>query len=652
MTDDPLEPRRVVIQGVQPEVDGGRFAVKRVAGDSVHVEADIFADGHDELAARILFRRVEAEAWQSAGLALLWNDHWLGDFPVAETGVYAYALEGWVDRFATWRRDLQKRLDAGQDVALELLIGAEMLRTAARQAPRADAQRLRQRAEGLTRADWPQAARAEIALEDASLDLMERYGDRGVVTTYDRGQRIQVERKRAGFSAWYELFPRSTATTPGEHGTFRTTIERLPYVAGMGFDVLYLPPVHPIGHTNRKGRNNVQTAQPGEPGSPWAIGDADGGHTAVHPELGTLADFRALVAAATALDMEVALDLAYQCTPDHPWVKEHPQWFRHRPDGSIRFAENPPKLYQDIYPIDFETEDREGLWQALEDVVRFWVDQGVHIFRVDNPHTKAFAFWEHMIANVRGDHPQVMFLAEAFTRPRTMEHLAKIGFSQSYTYFTWRNSKWELTTYLEELTQTAVREYFRPNFWPNTPDILHEYLQTGGRPAFVTRLLLAATLSCNYGIYGPAFELGVNVPREPGSEEYRDSEKYELRHWDLEAPQSLRDMIMRINQARRDNPALQRNDTLRFHSIEHDQLIAYTKTDGANCVLAVANLDPHEGHSGRLSLPLPGLGLPDDEPFAVDDLLSGETEVWQGSAHTVSLHPAGIQVRLLRLRRL
>jgi starch synthase (maltosyl-transferring) len=647
------EPRRVVIESVKPEIDGGRFAVKRVAGDSVHVEADIFADGHDELAARLLYRKLQAEGWQETALNLLYNDHWLGDFPVEEVGVYAYAIEAWVDRFATWRRDLRKRVDAGQDVDVELMLGAAMLRAAAKNAPRSDSARLLQRAEGLSKSDWPQATRADIAFEETSLELMQRYGDRGPVTRYDHGQRVTVDRERAGFSAWYELFPRSTSPVPGEHGSFRTTIDRLPYVAGMGFDVLYLPPIHPIGETNRKGKNNAERGRPGEPGSPWAIGGKAGGHTAIHPELGTVADFKALISAARELGMEIALDLAYQCTPDHPWVEEHPQWFRHRPDGTIRFAENPPKLYQDIYPIDFETEDREALWQALEEVVRYWIDKGVHIFRVDNPHTKAFAFWEHMICRVRADHPQVLFLAEAFTRPRTMEYLAKLGFSQSYTYFTWRNTKWELTSYLQELTQTPVHEYFRPNFWPNTPDILHESLQTGGRPAFVSRFLLAATLSSNYGIYGPAFELGVNVPREPGSEEYRDSEKYEVKHWDLEQPQSLRDLIARVNQARRENPALQRNDGLRFHNIENDQLIAYTKTsrDGANCVLALVNLDPHDGHTGTLWLPLAELGLPETQPFAVDDLLSGDTETWMGAGQLVDLHPRWTQVRLLRLRR-
>jgi len=421
----------------------------------------------------------------------------------------------------------------------------------------------------------------------------------------------------------------------------------------MGFDVLYLPPIHPIGRNFRKGKNNALTTTPEDPGSPWAIGAAEGGHKAIHPQLGTLEDFRRFVTKAQEYGIELALDLAYQCTPDHPYVQAHPQWFRHRPDGSIQYAENPPKKYQDIYPIDFETEDWQALWEELKSIVQFWIDQGVRIFRVDNPHTKSFYFWEWMISDIRKSHPDVLFLSEAFTRPKVRYRLAKLGFSQSYTYFAWRNTKQELTQYLTELTQTEVREYFRPNFWPNTPDILTEYLQFGGRPAFVARLVLAATLGSNYGIYGPAFELCENRPREAGSEEYLDSEKYEIRHWDLDHPESLKEIIGRVNRIRRENPALQSNERLLFHEIDNDQLICYSKhsEDGANVMVVVVNLDPHHTHAGWMELDLGKLGLPADHPYQVHDLLSEARYLWHGSRNYIQLNPQSMPAHIFRIRR-
>lgn len=633
-------PTRVVIEHVVPEVDAGRFAVKRVAGDTVRVEADIFADGHDELATRVFFRHGADEAWQEVPMVFRFNDHWVADFPVERLGPYYFRIEAWVDSFATWRRDFEKRLAVNQDIESELQVAAGLLAAAARNADGEDATALALRSAALV-ASTALEERAALAMDAELIDLMARHGNRGAIASYDRGQRIQVDRPLARFSAWYELFPRSTSPIPGKHGTFRDTIARLPYISELGFDILYLPPVHPIGEVNRKGPNNAPKGEAGDPGSPWGIGSAAGGHKALHPELGTLEDFHALVAAAKGYGIEVALDIAYQVAPDHPWVTEHPSWFKHRPDGTIRYAENPPKKYEDIYPIDFETTDWQALWTELESVIRYWIDQGVTVFRVDNPHTKAFAFWETMIGNVKKDHPEAMFLSEAFTRPHVRYYLAKLGFTQSYTYFTWRNTKRELTEYLTELTTTEVKDYFRPNFWPNTPDILHESLQEGGRPAFASRFVLAATLSSNYGIYGPAYELGVNTPRLPGTEDYLDSEKYEVKTWDLDAAHSTKSLISRVNQIRKANPALQSNETIRFHDTDNDQLLAYTKTDrnGGNVVLVVVNLDPRNRQSGFVSLPLDQLGLGYDIEFDVRDLLTDVAYRWRGGRQYVELSP-------------
>jgi starch synthase (maltosyl-transferring) len=437
------------------------------------------------------------------------------------------------------------------------------------------------------------------------------------------------------------MFPRSAAGKPGLHGTFDDCIRRLPYVAGMEFDILYLPPIHPIGTTHRKGKNNAVECGPGEPGSPWAIGSDEGGHKAIHPALGTIAEFRKLVTAAQQHGLAIALDIAFQCSPDHPYVKEHPDWFQHRSDGSIRYAENPPKEYQDIYPFDFESKDWRALWAELKSVFEYWIGQGVTLFRVDNPHTKPFAFWEWLMAELHRDYPEVILLAEAFTRPKIMDHLARIGFSQSYTYFTWRNSKRELTEYMTELTKTEVAEYFRPNLWPNTPDILHAYLQQGGRPAFAARLVLAATLAANYGIYGPAYELADNKPLTPGSEEYLNSEKYEIRQWDIERSDSLRELIKRVNMSRRANPALQSNRGLVFHDIENDRLLCYSKAtdDKDNVVLIIVNLDPFNAQSGWTALNLNALGLSPGQTYVAHDLLTGTQHVWKDERNFVEISP-------------
>ncbi|MEX2133446.1 MAG: alpha-amylase family glycosyl hydrolase, partial [Acidimicrobiia bacterium] len=486
-----------------------------------------------------------------------------------------------------------------------------------------------------------------IAVSDDLSSLMRAHPDRSRATVSETFE-LFVDRERAAFSTWYELFPRSWSAVPGEHGSFADVVKQLDYIAGMGFDVLYLPPIHPIGATFRKGSNNALKAKPGDPGVPWAIGSDLGGHTSIHPDLGTLEDFHDLLSAAGEKGIEVAMDVALQCSPDHPWVKEHPEWFRHRPDGSIQYAENPPKQYQDIYPIDFETSDPEGLWKGLKSVFDFWIEQGVRIFRVDNPHTKAFQFWEWVISELRSEHPDIILLAEAFTRPAVMHRLAKAGFNQSYTYFTWRNTRHEITTYMHELAE--ARDYFRPNFWPNTPDILPEILQTGTRAAFISRYVLAATLSSNCGIYGPAYELMEHLPLRPGAEEYLKSEKYQIRQWDLERADSLAPVITQVNKARHSHPALQRNNSLEFHHVDNEMIISYSKRAGSDVVLTVVSLDPHHTQSGWVDLDPGSLGL-DDDRYQVRDLLTDRIYQWSGSRNFVRLDASGIPAHIFSFLR-
>jgi len=643
--------RRVAIESVKPEIDFGRFPIKRVIGEEIIVEADIFADGHDALSCRLLHRHERTAEWTEAVMTPLVNDRWRAAFKVAELGHYRYTVIAWVDHFRTWRRDFAKKLEAGQDVSVEWLIGARMVKEASERATGSDADKLRGWADILS--EPGKSTADKLALESECVEAMSRYCDRGLASFYDRELIAVVDRLQARFSSWYEMFPRSCAAEPGMHGTIRDCEQRLPYIASMGFDVLYLPPIHPIGQRFRKGKNNSPTSNPGDPGSPWAIGAEEGGHTMVHPQLGILDDFKQLRSRASELGIEIAMDLAYQCTPDHPYVKDHPEWFRHRPDGTIQYAENPPKKYQDIYPLDFETPQWEALWEELKNVVVFWIDQGVRIFRVDNPHTKPFSFWEWMINDIKARYPDVIFLAEAFTRPKVMNRLAKCGFTQSYNYFAWRNTKWELTEYLTTLTQTEVGEYFRPNFWPNTPDILTEYLQIGGRAAFMTRLLLAATLGASYGIYGPAFELCENRPLARGREEYLDSEKFEIKHWDLARADSLKDLIARVNSIRRDNPALHSNENLSFLAVDNDQLIAYAKVtkDRSNVILVVVNLDSHYKQTGWVTLPLDSFGVEPGRPFQVHDLLTGARYFWHGPRNYVELDPQAIPAHIFRVRK-
>jgi starch synthase (maltosyl-transferring) len=642
--------RRVVIAQVEPEIDGGRYPIKRTTGEQVVVKAAAFADGHDLVRAVLRYRHEAENEWREIVMEPQGNDRWLGSFNVMQLGRYYYSLAAWVDRYDTWCRDMRKRIDADQDVSVELLVGAGFLREAAARAESSDAARLKEAAQTLS-AERGIASRALAALDPALVELARKYPDRSRQTTYDRELAVVVDPPQARFSAWYEIFPRSCSPEPGRHGTLKDCISRLPYVASMAFDVLYLPPIHPIGKAFRKGKNNAPQAEAGDTGSPWAIGSEEGGHKAIHPELGTFDDFHELVERARSFGIAVALDVALQCSPDHPYVKEHPEWFRLRPDGTIQYAENPPKKYQDIYPIDFETEHWQELWDELKSIFTFWIGHGVRIFRVDNPHTKPFGFWEWVIDEVKREFPDVIFLSEAFTRPQVMYELAKRGFTQSYTYFTWRNTSWELKKYLTELTQTEVREFFRPNLWPNTPDILPEYLQTGGRPAFMARLVLAATLGANYGVYGPAFELCEGRPREPGSEEYLNSEKYQIVNWDVTRSDNLAELIGRVNRIRRDNPALQSDADLEFHETTNDQLLCYSKQAGPNLVVVIVNLDPYHRHSGWVEIPAKRSGVEADRAYQVHDLLGEGRYLWHGERNYVELDPRIVPAHIFVVRR-
>ena len=642
----------MVVEHVHPEVDGGRFPAKRVIGDAVAVEADVFADGHDEICARIVYRHEIEEVWRGARMKRLAGDRWRGEFTVSKLGRYQYTIEGWIERFDTWRRDLLRRIAAGQDVEIEFRIGAGIIEEAAREAAGEDAAALRALADQL-RDGEAGLARRDLATAESTAALVHQYSPLRFPGRYEKELSLVVDRPKARFSTWYELFPRSCSSEPGRHGNLRDCQEWLPYVAGMGFDVLYLPPVHPIGRTFRKGRNNSVEARPEDVGSPWAIGAEEGGHTTIHPDLGTLDDFDGLVEKAKAHGIEIALDIALQCSPDHPWVREHPAWFRKRPDGTIQYAENPPKKYQDILPLDFETPEWCALWQEMRHVFFFWIERGVRIFRVDNPHTKAFGFWEWLIGEVKAEYPDVLFLAEAFTRPLVMYRLAKLGFSQSYTYFTWRNTKEEITRYFLELSRTELREYLRPHLWPNTPDILPEYLQSDGRAAFMVRLVLAATLGGNYGIYGPAFELGEKAAKEPGSEEYLNSEKYELKLRDPKAPGTLKDFIARVNRIRRENAALQSDFNLRFHETDNPAVICYSKTaeDLANAIVVIVNLDAFHKQSGWAKLDLKALGVEANRTVQAHDLLGAGRYLWQGTRVFFELEPESQPAHIIRLRR-
>ena len=641
----PLLPR-IVIDDVRPRTPTGTFPAKAVVGEVVRITADVFKDGHDVLGARVVWRPVDKPTWADAPLRHVENDRWEGVIEPTTLGDHEFAVEAWTAAYATWRHKATTKVDAGQDVAVELEEGARLFERAVPAAGNSEAQALREAAAHLRDEGLAPRARMARALDADVAELLEGPlpGDH---VTRTEPLPLWVDRERALYSAWYELFPRS-------EGGLRGTIKRLPAIADMGFDVVYLPPVHPVGTTFRKGRNNTLDPLPDDPGSPWAIGGPEGGHTALHPDLGTFDDFDALVAAAHHLGMEVALDYALQCSPDHPWVTEHPGWFHHRPDGTIAYAENPPKKYQDIYPINFWPEkekDRKALWEACREIFEFWIGHGVRIFRVDNPHTKPMAFWAWILPAVQREHPDVLFLSEAFTRPKVMAKLAEVGFSQSYTYYTWRTERWELEEYVNELAHGPKADYMRPNFWPNTPDILSGPLRNGPLSAFKLRLVLAATLVPSYGVYS-GYELGENEPASETNEEYLHSEKYEIKRRDWNDPQSLAPFIKRVNAIRRRHPALHRLRNIRFHHSDNDNVIAFSKhsDDRSDVVLVVVNLDPRNVQESTLALDLGLLGLPWDVPFEAHDELTAQTFEWQGAHPYVRLDPLAEPAHVLHLR--
>ena len=640
--------QRVIITGIAPRIEEGQYPAKAAIHESIIISANIFGDGHDEVAANVAIRKTGASEWQFIPLKFVINDFWEAVFEPVETGFYEFKIHAWIDHFTTWQKGLEKKFEAGQDIAVELLIGVEMLEIAAEDASDADKASLLSWSSKLRSNDDPESLVTLATSNDVS-QLMYKYRDTRLDTISTTSQ-IEIERQKAAFSTWYELFPRSASKEPNKHGTFLDVVGLLPRIANMGFDVLYLPPIHPIGEKNRKGKNNSLVAEDSEPGSPWAIGNRLGGHKEIHPELGSLEDFKVLIQEAKKLGIELAMDIAYQCAPDHPYVKLHPQWFKWRPDGSVQYAENPPKKYEDILPINFETNDWENLWQELKSVVDYWIEQGVTIFRVDNPHTKAFSFWEWMIKEVRQKRPDIIFLAEAFTRPRLMERLAKAGFNQSYTYFTWRNTKYELEQYINELTKTDQRYYFRPNFWPNTPDILPPLLTYGGENAHILRLLLAATLSSNYGLYGPVYEFGLNTPRQ-GKEEYIDNEKYEIKHWDWSQYTRIKEIITRVNRIRKQNSALHTTWNINLAESTNDQIICYAKADNKtnNALIMAANLDLFNTQGAYVKIPIHQLGINTSEPYTVHDLLSGSKYSWHGEWNYVELNPYEMPAHIFRV---
>jgi starch synthase (maltosyl-transferring) len=640
--------KAIVIENVYPELDSGRFPVKREVGDVFEVWADIFKEGHDVLCARLKYRRKRDKKWRETDMELMDNDRWHGSFMLEENTRYIYTIEAFANVFESWKRNLLARSQAGEDISAELPDGQRIVTELASRASGNEDMMVETILKDLRESNGQTEAIQVLSSQQLG-QLMAKYPDRRDATLYDRELEVVVDRQQARFAAWYEMFHRSQGEVPSKSATFADCEQRLPEVKKMGFDIVYLPPIHPVGRKHRKGRDNVVNAGPNDPGSPWAIGNEFGGHKAVNPELGTLEDFEHFVQEAKALDMEVALDFAIQCSPDHPYLKEHPEWFFKRPDGSMRYAENPPKKYQDIYPLNFYCEERDALWQELKSILLFWVEHGVRIFRVDNPHTKPFHFWAWLIREIQDSYPDVVLLSEAFTRPKVLKYLAKVGFSQSYTYFTWRNFKGELIDYVTELTQSEVKEYLRGNLFTNTPDILPPILQRGGRPAFKMRLVLAATLSSVYGIYN-GFEL-CESSAIPGTEEYLNSEKYEYKVWDWDQPGNIKDFIARINGIRQENPALQLYKNLQFYHADDENILFYGKTtpNRDNTVLVAVNLDPFQTHESLVHIPLEEMGIDPQEKYVVDELITGATYLWTGDIQRVCLEPSVEPAMILRI---
>ncbi|MBK8489576.1 MAG: alpha-1,4-glucan--maltose-1-phosphate maltosyltransferase [Saprospirales bacterium] len=642
---------RVIIEHIQPQLQDGRYYIKRIVGERIDISADIFGDGHDAIRASLFYKELDAKKWVEQFMVAGVNDHWTASFTPQKKGFYEYKIEGWVDHLTNWHNGFVKKYEDGQHMGVELLIGAEWLRKTAANYPKTKAAVLTKMASLLEdKKGYEQAVSTVLSPE--FYQLVYEFPLKQFVTTSEKNLRVRVGRGKELFSTWYELFPRSTAQKPGQHGTFKDVERILPRVAEMGFDVLYLPPIHPIGAINRKGKDNSLTAQPSDPGSPWAIGSKDGGHKSVHSELGTLDDYTHLIKKAGEHGIELALDLAFQCAPDHPYIKEHPEWFAWRPDGTIAYAENPPKKYQDIVPINFETEDWENLWKELRSVILYWVEQGVKIFRVDNPHTKPFVFWEWVIREVHIVDPDVIFLAEAFTRPKVMAALARIGFTQGYSYFIWRNTKQEMEAYLNEIAQTEWREFYRPNFWPNTPDILPYELMGAGANAFVLRLLMAGTLSSNYGLYGPSYEFMENRGNSSGKEEYLESEKYEIRNYDWNHRNRLTDSITRLNHIRRQNPAMQDTYNIHFTRTDNDRLMSYIKLteDKSNIIWCVANFDTAYSQAGYLEVPKRLLGIEGRMVnLKVTDLLTGDIYHWFNEWNYVELNPGKWPIHIFKV---
>lgn len=640
---------RIIIENVTPEIDNGKFYAKRVINEYVNVEADIFADGHDVVNGNVLFKHEKDKKWQKVAMHELVNDRWTGAFKVEKQGHYYYTVEAWVDYALNWQHNIERKIDDGQTVDVELLDGIQYLKAAKKSGNTTEKQYLDQ-----VLVLFEDKKKYNEAVKEASSQNLEaifrKYPSSPYKLTYENELAVYVDRQKALFSTWYEFFPRSASSKIGKHGTFKDCEKILPEVQKMGFDTLYFPPIHPIGREFRKGKNNSTTAQKDEPGSPWAIGAAEGGHRDILPELGSLADFKRLIKKAGELDIELVMDFALQCAPDHPYVKSHPQWFKWRPDGSVQYAENPPKKYQDILPIYFECDDWQNLWDELVDVALFWAKQGIRIFRVDNPHTKPFRFWQYLIAKVKEQYPDFLFLAEAFTRPKIMAELAKVGFTQSYSYYTWRNNKYELTEYMNDLSQTQLKEYFRPNFWPNTPDINPYLLQSGNENLFIMRYVLAATLSSNVGIYGPVFEQMIHEAMI-GKEEYLNSEKYEVQHHDWQKTSKLKSIITEVNRIRKENPALQETNNIEFCSIENDQILTFFKMDREkkNKILVAVNMDPYATQSGWVQVPLDKLGIKEGTRFKARDLVVDVSYTWDKEWNFIELGNNGLSFHIFKL---